>query len=112
MRRRDLANNRATRGPQLSLTEIEKLWNLADHADYGRLELHRWVTARSCLLSDSNVSSEPVSNRTRTSTPHCATSGRPARVLGSRWEAVPVATGTLGDQPALALLQGPPRVRP
>src|SRR5215207_301470 len=64
------------------------------------------------LLSDSEVPSEPVSNRTRTSTPHCATSGRPARVLGSRWEAVPVATGTLGDQPALALLQEPPRVRP
>src|ERR687890_763395 len=71
----------------------------------------RRLHARACL-SDSDVPSEPLSNQTRTSTPHCATSGRPARVLGSRWEAVPVATGTLGDQPALALLREPPRVRP
>src|ERR687894_2047537 len=53
-----------------------------------------------------------ISNRTRTSTPRCATSGRPARVLGSRREAVPFATGTPGDRPALALLQESPRVRP
>jgi hypothetical protein len=106
------ANNRATRGPQLNLAEIEKSWNLADHADYGRLEHDRWTAACSCLSSDSDAPSEPVSNRTRTSTPHCATSGRPARVLGSRREAVPVATGTLGDQPALALLRGRPHAQP
>src|SRR5918997_3286738 len=65
----------------------------------------RQLHGRACL-SDSDVPSEPLSNQTRTSTPHCATSGRPARVLGSRWEAVPVATGTLTDRLPPALLQG------
>jgi hypothetical protein len=55
--------------------------------------------------------SEPVSNGIRTSTSHCATSGRRARVLGSRWEAVHAATGTPGDQPPHAHLQEPPRIR-
>src|SRR5215207_5063718 len=38
---RNQANNRATRGPQLSLAEIEKSWDLADHADDGGLERKR-----------------------------------------------------------------------
>src|ERR687890_1429005 len=71
----------------------------------------RRLHARACL-SDSDVPSEPLSNQTRTSTPHCATSGRPARVLGSRWEAVPVATGTLTDRLPPALLQGRQHARP
>ena len=32
---RNRANHRATWGPQLSLAEIGKSWNLANHADYG-----------------------------------------------------------------------------
>lgn len=55
--------------------------------------------------------SEPVSNRIRTSTSHCAIFGRRARVLGSRWEAVHAATGTPDDQPPHVYLQEPPRIR-
>jgi hypothetical protein len=48
--------------------------------------------------------SELVSNRIPTSTTHSAASGRRARVLVFRWEAVHAATGTPSDQPPLALL--------
>jgi Putative transposase of IS4/5 family (DUF4096)/Transposase DDE domain len=56
--------------------------------------------------------SEPVSTRRRTSTSRCATSGRRARVPGSRWEAGHAATGTRGDQRPRARPREPPRVRP